>query len=90
MTPSVNSLAEMAWLVCRIDKGMFSDERAVTYPPEGEPRKSVFVPADEVQGVAGQQGRVRVRLVRRNGYLMAVLPSAHRDIVTVPEGDVSV
>lgn len=81
--------AEMRWLTCRIDKGMFSDELAVTYPADGAWQKSVFVPASEVEGNPGQQGRVRVRIVRRNGYLMAILPSATQDIVTVNEGDIS-
>lgn len=87
MTPSAD--VEVRWLTCRIDKGMFSDERAVTYPAEGEIRKSVFVPASEVEGVLGERGRVRVRVIRRNGHVMALLPSATQDIVTVNEGDVS-
>lgn len=87
MTPSAD--AEVLWLVCRIDKGMFSDELAVTYPPQGEKQKSVFVASSDVQGGPGHQGRVRVRVVRRNGHLLAVLPSANQDIVTVNEGDVS-
>lgn len=81
--------AEMQWLTCRIDKGMFSDELAVTYPAEGIWQKSVFVPASDVEGSPGDRGRVRVRIVRRNGHLMAVLPSATQDIVTVNEGDLS-
>lgn len=81
--------AEVCWLTCRIDKGMFSDELAVTYPAEGAWQKSVFVPATAVQGVKGNTGQVRVTVVRRNGNLLAVLPSATQDIVTVREGDVS-
>lgn len=87
MTPPAND--EVRWLACRINKGMFSDELAVTYPPEGEKQKSVFVAASDVEGGPGHQGRVRVRVVRRNGHLLAVLPSANQDIVTVKEGDVS-
>lgn len=85
--PSVN--AEIRWLTCRVDKGMFSDELAVTYPADGAWQKSVFVSASDVEGKPGQQGRVRVRLVPRNGHLMAVLPSANQDIVTVREADLS-
>lgn len=85
--PSTN--AEVRWLTCRIDKGMFSDELAVTYPADGAWQKSVFVPAASVQGEAGGVGRVRVTVVRRNGHLMAVLPSSTQDIVTVNEGDIS-
>jgi len=43
--PTMTSPAdtEVRWLMYRIDKGMFSDELAVTYPAEGEKQKSVFV-----------------------------------------------
>lgn len=81
--------ANLGWLACRIAKGMFSDELAVTYPAVGTVQKSVFVPASDVDGNPGSLGRVRVRLVRRNGHLMAVLPSANQDFVTVNEGDIS-
>lgn len=89
--PTVNQSvnAETRWLTCRIDKGMFNDELAVTYPPDGVWQKSVFVSASEVEGKPGQQGRMRVWLVPRNGLLMAVLPSANQDIVTVHEADLS-
>ena len=80
---------EVRWLTCRIDKGMFSDELAVTYPLEGISQKSVFVEQSAVEGQPGGPGRVRVVTIRRNGHLMAVLPSATQDIVTVNEGDVS-
>lgn len=87
MTPTADS--EVRWLVCRIDKGMFSDELAVTYPAEGEQQKSVFISNSAVQGQPGQTGKVRVTLVRRNGSLFAVLPSSNRDIVTVREADLA-
>jgi len=77
------------WLECHIDKGMFSDERAVSYPPTGQYRKSVFVPVGAVRGILGGRGKVRVGLVCRDGKLMAVLPSSRKDIVVVSEGDVS-
>jgi hypothetical protein len=87
MTPSAD--AEVRWLLCRIDKGMFSDELAVTYPAEGEKQKSVFVSNAVIQGQPGQTGKVRVTLVRRNGTLFAVLPSSNQDIVTVREADLT-
>jgi hypothetical protein len=77
------------WLTCRIDAGMFSDERAVTYPADGESQKSVFVTSNQVKGQPGQRGQVRVRVIRQNGHLLAVLPSANQDIVTVREADVT-
>jgi hypothetical protein len=87
MTPPAD--AEVRWLVCRIDKGMFSDELAVTYPAEGEKQTSVFVTNSAIQGQPGQTGKVRVTLVRRNGTLLAVLPSSNRDIVAVQEADLT-
>jgi predicted Mrr-cat superfamily restriction endonuclease len=89
MTPTLSSTTEVRWLVCQVDKGMFSDERAVTYPASGNILKSVFVPATEVHGTPGQQGRVRVRLFRRNNLVMAVLPSENQDIVTIRESDLA-
>jgi hypothetical protein len=80
---------EERWLTCRITKGMFSNERVVTYPAEGEKQTSVFVPATAVEGSPGERGRVRVRIGRLNGHLMAVLPSEYSDLVTVQEADVS-
>lgn len=76
-----------SWLRCRLDKGMFSDEVAVTYPPEGAHRKSVFVPRSQVDG-AGMQGRVRVLVTERDGKTFATLPSDRRDMVTVLSGDI--
>ena len=69
--------AEVRWLVCRLDKGMFSDELAVTYPAEGEKQKSVFVSNSAIHGQPGQEGKVRITLIRRNGTLFAVLPSSN-------------
>ena len=87
MTPPPE--AEVRWLVCRIDKGMFDDELAVTYPAEGEKQKSVFVSNTTIQGEPGQTGKVRVTLIRRNGALFGVLPSSNQDIVTVREADLT-
>ena len=83
------SQAEVRWLRCQLDKGMFSDEVAVTYPPHGQWQKSVFVDADSVEGSTGEIGRVRVKVIRRDGSLMAVLPSSNQDFVIVQAGDIS-
>lgn len=77
------------WLNCLVDRGMFSDEVAVTYPMDGEPLRSVFVPASAVRGEAGQRGSVRVKLLRNSNQLLAVLPSANPEIVAVSERDVN-
>jgi len=85
------------WLRCTVQKGMFSDERAVTYPPAsggGEGAgpgcaSSVFVPMSKVRGVPGTEGRVQVEVVRESGDdVWAVLPSAERPVICVNPGDV--
>lgn len=81
--------AEERWLRCQLDQGMFSDEIAVTYPPQGEWQKSVFVERGKVQGGAGDVGKVRVVVTRRNGSIIAVLPSPERDVVFASAEDIS-
>lgn len=81
--------AEERWLVCRVDQGMFSDELAVTYPASGKWQKSVFVERTAVDGAPGGNGRVRVRVIKRDGNMMAVLPSPSQDIVYVQAGDIT-
>jgi hypothetical protein len=81
--------AEERWLRCQLDKGMFSDEIAVTYPPKGAWQKSVFVECSEVKGGAGELGKVRVVVLRCDGSIIAVLPSPNRDIVYATAEDIS-
>lgn len=81
--------AEERWLTCRVDQGMFSDELAVTYPASGQHQKSVFVERTAVEGSPGGTGRVRVRVIERDGNMMAVLPSPTQDIVYVQAGDIT-
>ena len=45
--------ADVSWRRCQLDKGTFSDEVAVTYPPQGPWQKSVFVDANLVEGTVG-------------------------------------
>lgn len=77
------------WLTCRVDKGMFSNELAVTYPPTGEQIASVFVPSETVVGRPGELGKVRVQIVRNGEGLLAVLPTPWSDVVPVAKSDVS-
>lgn len=95
MNTNILSKHETLWLRCDLDKGMFSDEVAVTYPPNSPPdgnwEKSVFVPASDVKGDIGSIGKVRVRVLGRDeGKVLAVLPNPHQDIVVVDENDTSV
>jgi len=83
------NLANVRWLNCQLDRGMFSDEMAVTYPPTGEPVSSVFVPIDHVQGNAGSIGKVRVAIAEDKGRCFALLPSQERTIVLVQPSDIS-
>lgn len=77
------------WLKCAIQKGMFSDERAVSYPPTGACASSVFVPRDEVEGDVGQQGRVRVLYFQQGAFAWAVLPAEDRPIIRINEIDLA-
>ena len=88
-TVGKEQLATEEWLECQLDKGMFSDEIAVTYPAVGKMQKSVFVSKAEVRGTAGQRGKVRVRVVRRNNDVIAVLPTEYQDIVFISEQEIS-
>lgn len=81
-----------AWLRCRLDRGMFSDEVAVTYPATaaaGYWQKSVFVPSTCVPRESENQGKVKVVIVMKEGQTFAVLPSPQRDIVKPEEADIS-
>ena len=77
----------MAWLRVRLDKGMFSDEFAVTYPASANFQKSVFVPRNYVRQGGEHQGEVQVNVVEKDGERFAVLPTARRDIVRVEDAD---
>lgn len=80
------------WLRCRVDRGMFSDEVAVTYPAEGDAVRSVFVPRSETgQWPKDKSGRaVRVRLLRPEGENpVAVLPTDESTLVAVQERDIA-
>jgi hypothetical protein len=76
-----------AWLRCKLDKGMFSDEVAVTYPSTYPWQKSVFVPRSCVRNGRGELGEVKVVVVVKDGARYAVLPSPLRDIVRVEGAD---
>lgn len=78
-----------AWLRCRLDVGMFSDEMAVTYPPvESKWQKSVFVPRSCVrQEEDARSGMVKVNVLVKDGTRFAVLPSQQHDVVKVHDGD---
>jgi len=77
-----------AWLRCRLDMGMFSDEVAVTYPPlSKEWQKSVFVPRACVRSNTEHEGEVKVNVVTKDGARFAVLPSSQRDMVHIEDAD---
>ena len=63
-----------AWLRCRLDVGMFSDEVAVTYPAASTMlAKSVFVPSECVRRERSIEGS-KVSVVLKDGRRYAVLP----------------
>ncbi len=75
------------WLKCRVDKGMFSDELAVTYPAEGDQRVSVFVESSRVKLTGENRGEVFVDVSGYAGSLIATLPSCDRERVCIRDGD---
>jgi hypothetical protein len=78
------------WLKCDIQKGMFSDEVAVTCPTRGSERGkhvSVFVPRGQVRGDVGQKGRVRVQCFERDDVLWCVLPAENQPVISVNQDD---
>ena len=77
------------WLTCRVDKGMFSDERAVTYPATGEMRVSMFVPVEAVHGEPGGLGKVRVKVMHHGDTTVAILPTDYSEAVAVADTDLS-
>ena len=86
---AANANATDRWLTCRVDKGLFSDERAVTYPAVGEVLVSVFVPADAVRGPQSGLGKVRVRVMRHDSTTVAILPTDYGEPVAVADTDLS-
>jgi hypothetical protein len=89
MTETLEQQSNVRWLQCRLDKGMFSDEIAVTYPPTGNLRKSVFVPRTVVKGDPGSRGKVQVAILRRGDKVFALLPSSQQELVEVYQSDIS-
>jgi hypothetical protein len=76
------------WLQCRLNKGMFSDEVATTYPAHGDIAWSEFVPAESVRGNLGETGVLRVKVVGKTGEkYAAVIPTPYSDLVFVNEQD---
>ncbi len=81
-----------AWLRCRLDSGMFSDEFAVTYPPDSknEWQTSVFVPSRFIRQDSEHRGAVQVNVLGAAGQRYAVeLPTPELDLVSVEGADLS-
>jgi len=77
------------WLLCRIAKGMFSDETAITYSWPGSRETSVFVPSQFVRKDDGDTGRVKVLVFSKGPQTWAVLPNENREEVLVRAADIS-
>ena len=83
------------WLRCRVVKGMFSDELAITYPPRGATSvTSVFVPRDMVHSEVDKEGKdgegkVKVMVFREDNSAWAVLPSDQQQVIPIDESDLT-
>jgi hypothetical protein len=75
------------WLRCRVYKGMFSDELAVEYSGRGNPKVSVFVPKETVQGNIDEEGKVKVTVFHEGANAWAVLPNDQPMVISVDESD---
>jgi hypothetical protein len=78
-----------AWLRCRLNRGMFSDEVVVTYPAAShlEHQRSAFVPRSYVRSETEHQGEVLVKVIAVSGGRYAVLPNSECDIVWPEDAD---
>lgn len=72
------------WLKCKIQKGMFSDERTVTVHTRGGEPIAVFVPSAAADD---RNSRVRVRAFHGQGRAVAILPDEHQSVIDVEESD---
>jgi hypothetical protein len=89
---TVTEVEQNRWLRCQLNRGMFGDEVAVTYPATGSKLCSVFVPRTEVrvEGDNERIGVVRVKVLRFDGpHVVAVLPTDESTLVAVKEDDLS-
>ena len=76
------------WLRCRIFKGMFSDELAISYVSRGgNIPVSVFVPKGLVEGKIDQEGKVKVSVFHQGNRAWAVLPSDQQMTIPVDDAD---
>lgn len=72
----------VGWLRCSILKGIFSDERVVKIKEQ-----SFFVHRDQVQGNVDQPGKVKVRILRKENGVWAMLPSEDGTMIQVSPDD---
>ena len=73
------------WLKCEsVERGMFSDERAVVVARRNGQNESFFVPASEVQGE-----RVRVAVRETAQVVWATLPTAEAATIPVNKSHLS-
>jgi hypothetical protein len=70
------------WLVCGVDKGMFSDEMAVEYRD-----RSYFILKRFIETMQAGQAKVRVRVFDQSGRTWAVLPTEDSATIAVEQKD---
>lgn len=79
---------EDAWFKCQVRKGMFSDERLITYRLTNGEEYSDWVPADKVRGENAPNGAVRVKAYELDGVLWVMLPTDYSDSIVPVVSDV--
>ncbi len=74
------------WLRCKVQRGMFTRERAVQIELSDGRVMFAFVPASDVEEGAGtDEGRVRVRFVSASDGCWVLLPAENPNPVPVKE-----
>lgn len=75
-----------SWLLCKIGKGMFSDEVTVTVTTSAGENVAVFVPRGRVNNA---QSRVSVKRFDQGDRAYAILPDAERTTVPVKTAELT-
>lgn len=76
-----------AWLKCKVQKGMFSDEKVIQVRLKTAESTSFTVSTRHLEETAGDKGRVKVRFVGKKQSSLVVIPSFQPEIVAIDESE---
>lgn len=75
------------FLICKVSRGMFSDEAVVELPREGRRQIIFTVPKSNVESDANGNGKLKALLLTRGEEKWAKLPTTYGDTIPVDERD---